>query len=87
MKRSEKLYTEARHILLLSLFAFSASVCVGVWSVRAWLEHPFAGLLVGTIALIGLIVTCGLGVECCRLFNLAEREWKLEILKSIRHRI
>lgn len=84
MKRSARLYAEARHLFLFTILALSISGCVGVWSVRAWLEHPIAGIAVGVIALAGLIVTVGLAVETIRVFNLAEREWKNEILRSIR---
>lgn len=65
----------------------AASVCAGVWSVRAWQAAPGWGALVAVIALIGLPIAFNKGREALRLIRLSDIESHWEHEKEIRPRL
>lgn len=86
MKRSERYLMRARHFFGMGAVTVSASVTAGVWSVRAWMETPVAGLAVCATALAGLAIAVDLLREAMKHRRLAreERRWECERQPLIR---
>jgi len=87
MRRSEKIYHQARHEALLSVMFSAMSVAGCVWAVRAWLSVPAGGLAAFALSLIALFPAAAHARECSRLLNMAKRESDYEARRSIRPRI
>lgn len=70
----------ARHAVLMAAATFSAAVCAGVWSVRAWMESAPGGMLVFAIALAGFALGIEMLRDALKNARLAanERRWERE---------
>lgn len=87
MKRSERLFFKARHAFWLAITTFSAAICAGAWSVRAWQSAPSGGAVVGLVALAGLLLAASSAAECVRLLNLHRVEERIEWEREVRPRL
>ena len=87
MKRSERIFSEAKREALLA--AMFSVMCVAgcVWSVRVGLSMPSGGVAMLALSLAGLIPTAAHARECDRLLRVAKREAQYEHQRSIRPRI
>lgn len=87
MKKSERVWREARRAAALALMFFCAGVCAGVWSVAAWMERNAPGGVLGfAIAAAGLWLALAMGREVDRLVRLSRKHRAYEIEREIRPR-
>jgi len=87
MKRSEKLFRQSGREAVMVLTMISATVCAGVWSVRAWQAAPGWGACVAAVALTGLLLACTMTCEALRLFRMAVDEALYEYEREVRPRL
>jgi len=87
MKRSERIFKEARHELATSAVTFSAACAAGVWSVRVGMSNTLGGGVLFSIALTGLFIAAVMLRESFRLARIAEHEARYEWEREVRPRI
>lgn len=87
MKRSERLFSEARHNAWLSLLILMVSVAIGCWSARVTMSTPLGGVAMLGLALVGFASFVATMLEAIRLARLAGREAEYEHEREVRPRL
>lgn len=87
MKRSERIFKEARHELAVSAIMFSAACASGVWSVRVGMSSALGGGALFALTLAGLFIAAMMLRESLRLARIAEHEARYEWEREVRPRI
>jgi hypothetical protein len=88
MKRSEKIYRNARHELLLALLMISGHCAAAAWAMVAFQSGNVpGGASLVVAATVALVLGICRGRECIRLCALAADEEQYEMRRGIRPRL